>query len=61
MARLALTDTERLAVREALEDARQTRDQIAEAVDAGLQPASDLERLDAEIVRAEALLRIYSP
>lgn len=60
MARIALTDTERLAVQEALADTRQLREQVAEAVAAGLQPQSDLERLDTEIQRAEALLRIYS-
>lgn len=59
MARVSLTPTERQALEEAVNDAKESREQLAEAVAAGLQPQDDLDRLDAEIGRAEAAIRIY--
>lgn len=59
MPRITLTDTERQALAEALADAEDLRTQTREAVEAGLQPQSDLERLDGQIQQIESTLRIY--
>ena len=59
MPRILLTDTERQALTEALTDATDLRTQTAEAVEAGLQPQSDLDRLDGQIQQIEATLKIY--
>ena len=59
MARVRLTPTERQAVEEALQEAKELRQQINEAVEAGLQSGEDLRRVDTEIARAEATLKIF--
>lgn len=59
MARVRLTPTEIQAIQEAVDDAKELRGQIAEAVEAGLQDRTDLDRIDSEIARGEATLKIF--